>query len=195
LGVEIDHAYFSFGSTAAEGDTRMTVVREGVRVMPIAAGSTMSSGFGRLESPNDGRSSEANAPTVSTTRLARSREGEPWTLQPPRAGLQCSVCSPPDLPARCPLWCSPGLVRLGAKRGGDVGSQSAPVVRGAWPPETGLRGFGSRRSTATAIGVPIERPLAGAAHVAERPICDIRIFGLVAEKRSFIAHKIGSRCD
>ena len=54
-------------------------------------------------------------------------------------------------------------------RGADVGSQTTPVVRGAWRFETGRHSVGSRRFGAALRNVLLERPLAGAAHVAERP--------------------------
>ena len=57
-------------------------------------------------------------------------------------------------------------------RAEDVRSQSAPVVRGIWPSETGLRGFGSGRFNAAPPDVPVERPLTGTAHVGERPIAE-----------------------
>ena len=41
-------------------------------------------------------------------------------------------------------------------RAEDVGSQTAPVVHGAWPPESGVQGVGSRRLNAEPPDVPVE---------------------------------------
>jgi hypothetical protein len=70
-------------------------------------------------------------------------------------------------------------------RGADVGSQTAPAVHGAWPPETGLRGFSSGRLNAAPPDVPVERPLSGAAFGGCRPVAVLRRGDLHAPKQSF----------
>ncbi len=58
---------------------------------------------------------------------------------------------------------------VGTTCAGDVGSQGAPVVGGAWRPETGRQHVGCGRLNAQPPAASIERPLTGAAFGRCRP--------------------------
>jgi len=75
-------------------------------------------------------------------RLAGKTPKKARSVLPEVRGQLCSGSSPPGLPQRCPLWRSTRSARLGPMHTRDVGSQGAPVVRGAWQPEIGPRGLG-----------------------------------------------------
>jgi len=62
---------------------------------------------------------------------------------------------------------------VSATCGGDVGSQSAPVVRGAWPSKAGVPIWGRRRLNVIRAGYPVEGLLSGADFGSCRPVADI----------------------